>query len=244
MKKLLPLLVLASLVSCNDSIRSRSTLTNNDKTISQYSTAMTAQRGSVAYIKKQGSEFAVNFTRTNGLLETAPLNTRTTSVIINIDGDKIYRHLTIEDLITKQTTKKIVMETENLQQELKEILDSGKGKVIGDNLRLKFSEEMPARADSEMEIVTKQSFESTVNLWRPHCDSRTTISVAGTMMLHGEVDSSKSFVTTEISTCEKNYTDKQLKTLDLTSIDFCSYPDGQTEDCEPGRDMSFLTSDL
>lgn len=244
MKTIVPLLILATIVSCNDTSRTRSTITNNDKVISQYSSALVAQRGTVATLKNQGSEFAVNLTKTNGLLETTPVSTRTTSVIINIDGNKIYKHLTIQDLITKQTTKKVVMDNENVQQELKEILDSGKGRVIGDNLSLKYSEEMPASEDDEFEMMTKFTFEATVNLWRPHCDSKSQISATGTMMINGNVDSTKSYVTKETSTCEKTYTDKQLKAIDLSSIEFCSYPNGEDEQCEADRDMSFLTSDL
>ncbi len=243
MNKLLPLLVLTTLVSCNDTIRSRSIINNNDKTISQYSSALPAQRGTVALIRKQGSEFAVDLTKTSGLLTTTPVNTRTTSVVINIDGNKIYKHLTIQDLNTKLTTTMVVMENENIQQELREILDSGKGRVIGDNLVLKFSEEMPSEG-GEVQYAKKLSFDATVNLWRPHCDSKTQIKATGSIFINGELDSTKNYVTTDISTCEQNYTDKQLKALDLSSIEYCSYPDGELKECETERDMSFLTSDL
>ncbi len=244
MTKLLPLMILATLVSCNDSMRSRSTIANNGNTVDRYSSSLSTKRGTVAYIKKQGSDFAVDFTKTSHMLATTPINTKTTSIIINIDGNKTYKHLTIENLVTKETHKKIVMESENTQQELKEILDSGKGKVVGDNLLLQYSEEMPASGDSEMELIKKQSFNATVNLWMPHCDSKMQITSSGTLLINGEVNSTQKFQTTETSTCQQAYTDKQLRAIDLSSIEFCSYPNSEEELCESDRDMSFLTSDL
>lgn len=244
MKKLLPLIALITLVSCNDSLRSRSTISNNSNTVDRYSSGLSTKRGTVAYIKKQGSELAIDFTKSSDMLATTPVNIRTTSIIINVDGNKAYKHLTIENLITKETTKKIVLEIENTHQELKEILDSGKGKVAGDNLLLQFSEEYPSSGDPELEIIKKSSFNATVNLWMPHCDSKTQITSSGTLIINGEVNSTKKFQTTEISTCEKSYSDKQLRALSLSSIEFCSYPNGEEEQCESDRDMSFLTSDL
>lgn len=244
MKKLLPLMVLATLVSCNDTMRSRSTISNNSNTVDRYSSSLTTKRGTVAYIKKQGSDFAVDFTRTSDMLATTPISTRTTSIIINVDGNKTYKHLTIENLVTKETTKKVMLEIENTHQELKEILDSGKGKVSGDNLLLQYSEEYPSSGDPELELIRKSSFNATINLWMPHCDSKTQITTSGTLLINGEVDSTKNFQTTETSTCEKAYTDKQLRALSLNSIEFCSYQDGEEVECEADRDMSFLTSDL
>jgi hypothetical protein len=177
------------------------------------------------------------------MLATTPINTRTTSIIINIDGNKVYKHLTIENLVTKKTTTEVVMEIENTHQELKEILDSGKGKVLGDNLVLQFTEEFPT-GDTEMELVRKSSYNASVNLWMPHCDSKTQIETTGTLLINGEVNSNQKFQTTEISNCQKAYTDKQLRNLDLSSIEFCAYPESEDEQCEADRDMSFLTSDL
>lgn len=244
MKKLLPLLILATLVSCNDSLRSRSTIVNNENTVDRYSSGLTTKRGTVAYIKKQGSEFAINFLKTSDMLATTPINTRTTSIIINVDGNRTYKHLTIENLVTKETTKKVVLETENTQQELKEILDSGKGRVVGDNLLLQFSEEFPASENSELELIRKDSYNATLNLWMPHCDSKTQITTSGTLLINGEINSTKKFQTTEISVCEKAYTDKQLRALNLSSIEYCSLQDGEEVQCEADRDMGFLTSDL
>ncbi len=244
MRKLYPLIILASIVSCNDTMRSRSTIPNNTKTVGLYSSSLSTKRGTVAYIKKQGSDFALDFTKSSNMLGTTPLNTRTTSIIINIDGNRTYKHLTTEDLVTKETIKKVVMESENTQQELKEILDSGKGKVVGDNLLLQYSEEMPVSGDPEMEFIKKQSFNATVNLWMPHCDSKMQITSSGTLIINGEVNSTQKFQTTETSTCQRAYTDKQLRAIDLSSIEFCSYPNSEEEQCETERDMSYLTSDL
>lgn len=244
MKKIFPLMVLITLVSCDDSIRSRSTLSNNESTIQKYSVSANAERGSVTNIRKQGSEFAVDFTKTSGLLTTYPINTKTTAVVIHIDGNKVYRHLTIVDLTTKEKTTKVVMEIENIQQEIKEILDSGKGRIIGDNLVLRYSEEMPASEDTETEIVRKYAFNATVNLWKPHCDIKHQTDAAGTMIINGNIDSKSSYKTFETSTCEKSYSMKQVSEIDLSSIEFCSYPNGEDQQCEQNQDMSYLTSDL
>lgn len=240
MKKLFPLLALISLVSCDDSMRSRSTIANNESTIQKYSVSANAERGSVSYIRKDGGEFAVDFTKTSGILTMNPVNTRTTSVVIQVDGNKVYRHLTIVDLNTKEKTTKVVMETENIQQEIKEILDSGKGRIIGDNLVLKYSEELP-ESDS---IAKKYSINASVNLWRPHCDIKHQTDVAGILILNGEIDSKTNFKNIETSSCEKSYTLKQLREIDLSSIEFCTYPNGEDEQCEANQDMSYLTSDL
>lgn len=245
MKNLIPFLVLSTLIGCNDSIRSRTTITSNDRFIQQYEKSFAVERGMVTNTVKSGEEIGYDFTKASNHLGKYGVNIKTTSVIINIDGDNVYKHQTIQNLITKETSKKIVLEKLESTSDLREILDSQKGTVNGDNLTMKHTEEFPIDLENGQEIINHKSFSAKVNLYRPHCDSRNEIIDSKTLLIDGSEDSSQTARIVEISTCGGKYSKTQMKSLDLKNIELCDFTiDNNFENCSLKEDMSFLTSDL
>jgi hypothetical protein len=240
MKILIPFLMLASLVSCNDNLMKRSTITNNNEVVSKYSSGLKVERGIVANTEKAGSELKVD--GANKEISTVKISERSKSIIIHVDGDQVYRYVETKNNLTGTLTKKVVMDFTNPQRELRDLLNSNKGMLSNDFLILKGTDYGDLESDS-YSLSQAATYTSSFNLYKSLCETTNHISTESTVKF---ADSERTITTVinETSVCGTKYSNKQIKAIDLKSIMYCSSTDEEEADCNPNEDLSWLTSDL
>lgn len=218
----------------------RSTIINNESIVGQYKSGLKVERGTVAIVDKAGTQPSVD--QENKKLVSSRISERSKSVIINIDGDNVYRYVETKNNITGSFAKKVVLEVLNPEQELKEILNNNHGVISGDLLVMKatnFDDHQNENFTYNSVINNTASF----NLNHSLCDYTSHVTAETTVKYVEEDDQHLSTVINETAVCAPKYNLKQIKDIDLKNILFCSDTDGK-ETCSKNDDLSWLTSDI
>lgn len=241
MKTLIPFLLLATLVSCNENMR-RSTIVNNTETVQKYSSGLKVERGIVSNSQKAGTELA--FDAENNKITTTKVSERSKSVIIHVDGDSVYRYVETKNNLTGELSKKVTLEISNPEKELKDLLNSNKGMLANDTLILKGTNFDEQDIESAFKISSASTYTSSFNLYKSQCESTNQIATESKITNANGDEYTVNTTTNETALCGAKYTDKQIKAIDLKSITYCSVDDTEEENCTLATDMSWLTSEL
>lgn len=250
MKKLIPLMILATVVSCG---KKMSRVENGAELISNMlmSSEVSGQTSSIKHseesyklvdgkFEKDTNEYTEVKTilkRDGNLLYTL-LETPKVIVTVDEDGNKNFSTLvkltvSLEDLTTR---------TDNIH----EMIKKGEAEVKNDSLVAMANEEgafIRIGVDGNSYKVTGKTKAKMKKNLISSCESvqetkRT--NVVG--ILEKEEIELEDIKTTIVETCGKILTSEELKSLNLLNVRFCDER-GETS-CEDSRDMSFLTSDL
>lgn len=239
MKAILPILLLATLVSCNENMK-RSTIVNNDSVVNQYKSGLKVDRGIVAIVDKAGTEPSVD--QENKKLISNRVSERSKSIIIHVDGDNVYRYVEVKNNISGSMTKKVILENMNPEQELKDILNSNHGLISGDLLVLKNSG-MDEYQDNNYSYNSVVNNTLSFNLNHSLCDYTTRVTQDASLKYVELDEQTISTTVNETAVCGQKYNLKQIKDINLKNILFCSDNDGN-ETCTMNDDLSWLTSDI
>jgi hypothetical protein len=242
MKKLIPLMLLATLVSCNENMMKRSTIINNNETVEKYEAGLIVQRGIVSNSQKAGTDLAMDFV--NNKITTTKVSERSRSVIIHVDGDNVYSYVETTDNRTGSLSKKVVLDITNPQRELKELLNSNKGMLSNDTLILKGTNFGEKELQDTFKIVSAASYTSSFNLNKSHCESTNLVTTENRITNNAGEEIVINTQINETTSCGTKYTNKQLKEINLKSILYCSADDLDEADCTVSEDLSWLTSDI
>lgn len=242
MKKLFPLFILATLVSCNENMMKRSTIVNNNETVQKYQSGLKIERGTVSNTQKAGNELAMDFV--NNKVTTTKVSERSKSVIVHVDGDNVYRYVETKNNLTGELTKKVTLDITNPEKELKDLLNSNKGMLSNDTLIMKGTNFNERDIEQMFKIVSAESYTSSFNLNKSQCESTNQITTENKIVHPNGEELTITTSINETATCGPKYNNKQLKAINLKSIMYCSVDDETEEDCTISDDMSWLTSDL
>lgn len=241
MKKIIPLLFLATLVSCNENMR-RSTIVNNTETVQKYSSGLKVERGIVSNSQKAGTELA--FDAQSNKIITTKVSERSRSVIIHVDGESVYRYVETKNNLTGELSKKVTLEISNPEKELKDLLNSNKGMLSNDTLILKGTNFDEQDIESAFKISSASTYTASFNLNKSQCEGTNQISTESKITNANGDEYTVNTTINETAQCGTKYTNKQIKAIDLKSITYCSEDDTEEDSCTTEIDMSWLTSDL
>jgi hypothetical protein len=242
MKKLMSLALLATLASYG---ASGATSSNMDPQRFQ-ELALSAERGLVSIESKIGTELSFSYDEDeNFTAEVVPMKRDEYSVILKIDGTKIYKYIEDRDLLTGLVRKSVDVDdvsAEKLSEALKLPGVSLSGSIFTLNGTVNNSFDIGENAS----FTSKMSFSVRVDLSAFHC-SETSASGQFDVKLtqNGVVTSVPDSQTSSTTKCEAALSSAKLKALDLSAIEVCEESTTEEDEwnCET-RNMEFLTDDI
>lgn len=243
MKKIMSLALLATLASCGGSGGSG----NGGKKIENIQDeVLSVERGLVSVRTTKGSvhhyqgDVDGNYT-----VKVVPMKTEEYSVILKVDGTKIYKYVEDRDLLEGTVDKSIEME-EITQASLDEVLKLPGANLSGNFLTLNMTDVEDIELGDSAVSTAKFTSRVRIDLANYHCSGTFSTRVYDVRLTqNGVTTKAPESAASAVTKCQAAWTPVQLKSLDLSAITFCE--DSTTEedemDCEQ-RDMEFLTDDL
>lgn len=239
MKLLTLAVLLASLVSCGGSGGGGN---SGGPVKERYQNAFsTLVRGQSALSKTLGETRSYDFNTET--VTSAPVDTEEFSVVLKIEGTNVYTYKVTTDKTDGSVQKEVSLESHDASQ-MDEILKLPGTYMLGDMLKFSMSFE------NDWEIGTanvKETYllNASVNLGMPLCEMNMSVSSTGSMTRATGTTPLPALSSNTNQTCGRILSSRELRAIDLTSIDFCDETTADDEyNCESNRDMSFLTADL
>jgi|GEM_PF-3971630 len=243
MKKIMSLALLATLASCGGSGGSSGSKIN----VEQFQeAALSVERGLVSIESKNGTEHHYSGdVDGNYTVETRPVKTDEYSVILKIDGTKIYKYVEERDLLEDTVTKSVEVEDFSADS-MREALSMPGASLNGSIFNVKMTQDFDFELGENASVASKYDLSFRVDLKAFHCSSTSSIREYNVKLTqNGVVTSAADSGTASTTSCEAALSAAQLKALDLSAITFCE--DSTTEEdevvCEQ-RNMEFLTDDI
>ncbi len=242
MKKLMSVALLATLASCGGSGGSSSKMSSQQI----QEAVLSVERGLVSIESKAGTESTFRGdVDGNYSVETGPENSEKYSVILKIDGTKIYKYVEERDLIEDTVSKSV--EVEDLSADgLIEALKLPGASLNGSIFNLNSTQDFDFEISDNAAVSSKVSFNIRVDFNAFHCSMTSSIRQFDmTLTQNGAVTTAPDSQTNATTKCEAALSSAELKALDLSAITFCE--ESTTEDGEDKceiRNMEFLTDDI
>lgn len=243
MKKLIPLMILATVVSCGkkETKKNGIEMIVNKLTDSQ-------KVGLVSISTTKGESENVDINDKNEILgfKTQTYTDVTKKIILKKENSLVYSLEITKDGEAPEHRSVILEDNADLNNEIREAIENGKAEVKDNYLIANLDDEQSW--DSELNGVKygmkmKLKVKHKRNL-KSDCESQTDIKITDVIGVIGDKETKlKDGKSTQVEECGGVMTKEELKALDLTKIQFCDYRVEDTE-CEDDKDMSFLTSDL
>lgn len=240
MKKLLPLLILSSLVSCGG--KSGGGKSSNEV----YQEALKNQtRGAVKTEVTDQSYYSLEQNADGKVTATAKKWSSTErSIILKIDGDLLYTYeeRTSDNTVSKKVTLESISSSEN---DLKEGLASGMMKLDGNYVRINYRSDDSNSTQSTLgNLSSTRIVNGYVNIANL-CESNLQIKEINISHKQGtNVTKLPDLSGSSISTCDGTLSAAELKKIDLTNIEYCDERDSENSICDQNQDKTELTSDL
>ncbi len=243
MKKIMSMALLATLASCGGSGGSG----NGGNNIENIQDAvLSVERGLVSIQSTKGTvhhyegDVDGNYT-----VKVVPVKSDEYSVILKVDGTKIYKYVEDRDLLEGTVDKSVEME-EITQESLDEVLKLPGANLSGNILTLNMTDSSDFELGDNAVATSKHTIRARIDLANYHCSSTFSTRVFDVRLTQNGVTTKvPESGAAAVTKCEAAWSADQLKALDLSAITFCE--DSTTEederDCEE-RDMEFLTDDL
>jgi len=241
MKFIIPMLMLTTLVSCQESHSTKSKMSRE-----AIMSAMTnIPRGMVMVTTTTGKTY--NFSSANGgelSATVADNNSVKRSIVVKIDGDDIYKHVTT----VEGTDTRIELEVEKMvtEQDYKDVLARPGTTISGNILRFSIEDDGNGMGDWGGAVFqSRYRVTGQVNLANPHCSSISKVlQFNSSITQNGVVTKLPDLSSDDVSTCEANLSAQQLKAIDLSNIEVCVEQEGDAADICEMKNMSHLTADL
>ncbi len=243
MKKMMSLALLATLVSCGGSGGSSGSKLNPEQF---QEAALSVERGLVSIESKKGTEhYYSGDTEGDYTVTLKSVKSDEYSVILKVDGTKIYKYVEERDLLEGTVDKSI--EVDDLSAEgLREALSLPGANLSGNIFTVSMSDDFDFELGDGVLATSKYNVKLRIDLANFHCSSTSSVrEFDGKLTQNGVVTRLPDAGTASTTRCEAAWSTAQLKALDLSAITFCE--DSTTEEdevvCEE-RNMEFLTDDL
>jgi hypothetical protein len=242
MKKLMSLALLATLASCGGSGGSSKGI---DPQRLQ-DAALSVERGLVSIESKTGSDVSFDVDADgNVTMTTEAENSEMYSVILKIEGTKIYKYVEDRNLLTGDVDKSVEVDDVSAET-LGEALKLPGASLNGSILTLNATQDWDFEVSENASVTSKLNFNVRVDLNAFHCSqTSTTRQLNLKLTQNGVVTSAPDTQTNATTKCEAALSSAALKALDLSAITFCEESTTEEDEwnCE-SRNMEFLTDDL
>lgn len=234
--KLIALLVLSGLITgCDDSIRSRSTITQSSSN-SALKTSMAPKVGNVANIYKTSDLETFNFIGEEIDVVKSSVSTFIKSTILKVEGNLVYKLIETKTG-ANPTERKVQLEYIDLNTELNDLLKKNKAEVSGESIRIDMK--LTPESMSEPQVFNNQmlsfdtdsEYEAIFSINKPFCEFRSVLTITKNLYLDGMVRDSSISEIWERASCGRELNLEELRNLDLKSISFCNET-AQIKKCE------------
>lgn len=241
MKKLLPVLILTTLVACGGNSGGSQTNAEKMQEISKLMIDNT-KRGMVKIMTDSGSENDIDLSDGKAEVKSKNINKVTTETVLKIEGSLVYILSEEEDNASGTTSRKVDLEDMNV--------DMGPANDFFKNLNITKDENsmyISGTIDNSWEyegtkLEALVNITAVISLSKPCSSSHSAKDLSQVLTVNGLRKSLPLHERNSISKCGKTLSNNELKALDLKNIMFC---DTRSEDYSCQRqDMSNLTSDL
>jgi hypothetical protein len=242
MKKLMSLALLATLASCGGSGGSSSKI---DPQRFQEA-ALSVERGLVSIESKTGTDVSFDIdVNGNITMATEPEKSQQYSVILKIEGTKIYKYVEDRNLLTGDVDKSVEVEDVSAET-LREALNLPGASLSGSIFAVNFTQDMNYDVSETAALTSKLNFNVRVDLKAFHCSQTSTTRQFNLRLTqNGVVTTAPDAQTNATTKCEAALSSAELKALDLSAITFCEESTTEEDEwnCEQ-RNMEFLTDDI
>jgi hypothetical protein len=242
MKKLMSLALLATLASYGASAASSS---NMDPHRFQEA-ALNEERGLVSIESETGTSVAFDIDLDGNIrMVTESVKSEEYSVILKVEGTKIYKYMEERDLLTGSVDKTV--QVDDVSAEIfSEALKLPGVSLNGSIFTLNATQDSDFAISQNAAVTSKLSYSVRIDLNAFHCSESSTIRQSNMKLTqNGVVTTSPDALTNSTTKCEAALSSAALKALDLSAITFCE--DSTTEEDETNceeRNMEFLTDDI
>lgn len=243
MKKLLPLMLLSTLIACGGKSggKGQDPILTQEEMFSAAETLMSnTTRGMVSLITSDGYVVSQYKDPETGKFkkDNQPSKSRSKEIVLKTIGNQTYSLVEETDL-TKMETRKYVeltdSDTSNLKGEVR-------GSISNGIYRLKTTV-TETKTEGTTTTTMTLSLSGQINLLNP-CQHNITMDMSGVMLIQNyDGDVKFNGKTNMVSTCGKSLSENELKKIDLSSIEFCDNTQ-EEEKCEANKNMTELTADL
>lgn len=241
MKTLALVVTLSTLVSCVDG-DGKGGGSNGGPVKERYQNALsTLQRGQSADSKSQGQTRSYDWN--TDTVSSAPVDKEEFSVVLKIEGTKVYTYNVETDKVDGTVEKSVELESHDAS-DMDEILKLPGTIMMGDVLMFSTTFESDWTL-STASVRESHALRASVNLGKPLCEMNMSLTSSGTMTTAAGSIPLPVISNNTVQTCGRILSSAELTAIDLSSIEFCDQTVADDEvSCESDRDMSFLTSDL
>ncbi len=237
MKKLALLALIPVLMSCGKD-SGGSSQNPRQKIVNAYSAI---QRGQTSSTISEGVSLYIN---SDGTSRNETSREEGFSVVLRIEGSRIYEYERTKDLINNTEDIEVTLESFSTE-EIDRILKLPNVSLNGDILNVSFSG-TDEYDFGDARVSTTFNAIASINLGLPLCESSSNSTSSGTIAVNGTVTNYGPNTSTSRETCGPIYSSEQMKLIDLNAVTFCDQTqmDDENYECESNKDMSWLTADL
>lgn len=224
--KLIVLLVLSGFVTgCNDSIRSRSTITQSNSN-SVLKSSMAPKAGIVANIYKTSDLESFNFDGEEIDVVKSSVSTFIKSTILKVEGNLVYK-LIESRTGANPTERKVQLEYIDLNSELNDLVKKDKAEVSGESIRIDMKLNQESMSEPQvfnnqmLSYETDSDYEAIFSINKPFCEFRSVLTITTNLYLDGMSRDSSISEIWERASCGRELSLEELRNLDLKAISFC-----------------------
>jgi hypothetical protein len=224
---------------CNDSIRSRSTISQDlAPTTSTYQAELSPKVGLVVNEFINGEKPSIQeINHEFKLVKSAPFSTYRKITYLKVDGDDVYKLIESKSSPSSPVEREVSLETINLKQEMSEMQRTGAGKILKDKFVININESMsdPLEVSSAGNQFLHQrkstNYQAVFVLSNPHCHYNTSLVTTTELLINGEITNSLSTEETRQAFCGEIMSRHKMAQIDLKEIRFCDRRNNNTN-CE------------
>lgn len=223
---MLPLLLLPLITACDDSIRSRSTISNSSTT-NAYVAKLVPKAGIVSnnYRTSNIEEFAQNGEDFEIVKKTQSAFIK--MIILKVDGNnvyKLYETRTGENIIDRRVNLEFV----DLNSELNNLVKRNEAEVTNSAIRIDMQYDSTERSEPQffnnmmISYDSRSEYEAIFSMNRPFCEFRSVLTTNNNLYVDGNFKDTAVTEIWEKSTCGNELSSEQLKAIDLSAVNFCN----------------------
>lgn len=216
------------LISCNDSIRSRSTISQQKTSgTEKYQANLKPEAGTVINEFINGESVSFKFEEDTIEAIKNPFSSFRKIIFLKVDGSNIYKLVETKISGSAAINRKVVLESVDLNSEIIDLKRKGLAEVTGSKLLINMNlsrnqlQEGQSVNNQMVHYQTQSNYQAVFNLNSPHCEYRTTLVTTTELILDGAVADTAETEETQHGQCGNMMSLDDLKRIDLTAIQFC-----------------------
>lgn len=220
------LFVTALMTSCNDSIRSRSTISQSSTT-NAYTAKLAPKAGIVSNtyrtsnieeFTQEGDDFEVVKKTQSAFVKM---------IVLKVEGNNVYK---LYETRTGQSTseRKVQLEYIDLNAELKSLVKKNEAEITNSAIRINMNYDSTERTEPQffnnmmISYDSQSEYEAIFSTNRPFCEFRSVLTTNNNLYIDGNFKETAVTEIWENSTCGTELSSEQLQALDLSSVNFCN----------------------